>query len=285
MSGRIALVVLASLVPFVQLRVDAALGRLRAQDDALYLWSGQQVRRLVPGLEGLAADIYWLRTVQYFGGQRAFASRRNFDLLKPLIEITVTLDPRMEIAYRYGAVFLAEPEPAGAGKPREAIALLERGVEALPANWRLRQDLGFFHFLFLNDAKQASRILLEASEIEGAPAWLENLAADVLAKGGLRETARSIWRRILEQSDGQMKHNAQVQLLMLDALDEAERLTQLVEGFTRRAGRRPASLEELVREGWLRHPPVDAANVPFEFDAPSGTVRISRRSSLWRPLH
>ena len=71
----------AAAVPFVQARVDAALGDFRAQDEVLYLWSGEQVKRLVPGFENLAADIYWLRTVQYFGGERVFAKDKRFDLL------------------------------------------------------------------------------------------------------------------------------------------------------------------------------------------------------------
>ncbi len=106
------------------------------------------MKRLVPGFEHLAADIYWLRTVQYFGGERVFAKDKRFDLLYPLIEITTTLDPRMEIAYRYGAVFLAEPFPIGAGRPDLGVAVLERGVRNNPASWRLHQELGFFHFVY-----------------------------------------------------------------------------------------------------------------------------------------
>jgi len=34
---------------------------------------------------------------------------KRFDLLVPLVNITIALDPRLEIAYRYGATFLAEP--------------------------------------------------------------------------------------------------------------------------------------------------------------------------------
>ena len=82
-------------VPFIQNAVDARRGRYQAQEEVLYLWSGQHVRRLVPGLEDLFADIYWLRTVQYFGGQRAFAEGKRFDLLGPLVDITTTLDPRL----------------------------------------------------------------------------------------------------------------------------------------------------------------------------------------------
>ena len=73
----------------------------------------------------------------------------------------------MEIAYRYGATFLAEPYPAGAGEPKAAIEVLRKGVENNPHSWRLRQDLGLFHYFFLGDAQEASRILLEAARLPG----------------------------------------------------------------------------------------------------------------------
>src|SRR6185436_6174550 len=82
-TWRLALLLLAaaSLVPASQARIDQRTGTFRAQEEVLYLWSGEHVRRLVPGFESLAADIYWLRTVQYFGGQRLFVSGKRFELL------------------------------------------------------------------------------------------------------------------------------------------------------------------------------------------------------------
>jgi hypothetical protein len=271
------------VVPWVQMRVDSSFP-FRTQREVLYLWSPQEIRRLVPGFEDLAADIYWLRTVQYFGGEHAFHRAKNYDLLLPLIDITTTLDPKMEIAYRYGAIFLSEPRPVGAGRPEEGIRILERGVKNLPNNWRLRQDLGFFYFLFLKDPHRAAEILLEASQIPGAAFWLRTLAADLLAKGGDRDTSRKMWTRILEQSEeGIMKQNAQEHLVLLDALDAVDALSSLVVDFRRRTGRNPRDLSELVSTGLLQGPAVDPAGSPFAYDPASGKVAISSQSPLWRP--
>jgi hypothetical protein len=122
-SRALALVLLlvAPLVPLSQAGIDRLAGAQRAQEEVLYLWSGEHVKRLVPGFESLAADIYWLRTVQYFGGHRRFVSDKRFELLRPLIDITTALDERLEIAYRYGAIFLSEPRPLGAGRPKEGV--------------------------------------------------------------------------------------------------------------------------------------------------------------------
>jgi tetratricopeptide (TPR) repeat protein len=189
----VLIVLLGAAVFVTQRRVDRALDALSRP--APSLWAGREVKRLVPGFEGLFADVYWLRTVQYYGGQRAYVAGSRYELLYPLIDITVTLDPRLELAYRYGATFLAEPRPAGAGEPEKAVAILERGVAAFPDNWRLRQYLGFIVFLFLHDSERAAKILNEAAELPGAASWLRTLAAELLLRGGERRRPGPCGRR------------------------------------------------------------------------------------------
>jgi hypothetical protein len=280
----LALVLLLPLVPLTQAQIDRRAGRYRAQEEVLYLWSGAHVKRLFPGFEGLAADVYWLRTVQYFGGQRRFAADKRFELLRPLIEITTALDPRLEIAYRYGAIFLSEPSPAGAGRPREGIAILEAGARNIPTSWRLRQDLGFFHHIYLHDSERAAAILNEAAELPGAAFWLRMLAADLLAKGGNRAHSRQMWRQMYQQAEeGIIKENARLRLQILDSLDLADRLAGLVAERERRTGQRPARLEELRAAGLWRGPLVDASGTPFGYDAREGRVFIDPGSPMWRP--
>jgi hypothetical protein len=283
-SLAVLLLLLVPVVPWSQSRIDAHAGAFRAQEEVLYLWSGEQVRRLFPGFEGLAADVYWLRTVQYFGGERLFSRDKRFELLRPLIEITTTLDPRLEIAYRYGAVFLCEPPPAGAGRPQEGIEVLEEGVRNLPGLWRLRQNLGFFRFLYQGDARGAAAELEEAAALPGAAYWLRTLAADLLAKGGDLEASRRMWQQMYDQAEeGILRTHAEVQLTIMDSRAAAERLTALVAEVERRRGRRPEQLEELRRVGVWQGPLEDLAGVPFSYDVSTGQVSVALESPLWRP--
>jgi hypothetical protein len=280
----LGLVALVPLVPWTQSRIDRRVGTFRAQEEVLYLWSGEQVRRLFPGFETLAADVYWLRTVQYFGGERLFARDKRFELLRPLVDITTTLDPRLEIAYRYGAIFLSEPHPVGAGRPREGIELLEKGARSLPLSWRLRQDLGFFHHIFLGESQRAAEILLEAAEIPGAAFWLRLLAADILKEGGDRELSRKMWRQMYEQAEeGIIRNNARLRLEILDSLDRADALSAAAAEHRRRTGRFPARLEELRASGLWRGPLEDVEGVAFGYDRETGRVVIAQGSPLWRP--
>ena len=229
------------------------------------------------------ADIYWLRTVQYFGGERVFSTEKRFDLLIPLIDITIAVDPRLEIAYRYGATFLAEPWPTGAGEPDAAIELLQRGLAHNAANWRLRQDLGLLYFVFLNDPVRASEILLEGARMPGAPVFLETLAAQVLVKGGERQSAKMLWQQIYDQSEpGHLKGNAGLHLGQLHSLDALDALNAAAAEFRRRSGRPPATLEELRRSGLTAVPTVDAAGTPFEYNVSTGKAFFSPKSPLWR---
>src|SRR5215470_15831397 len=78
--------------------------------ESLYLRSGQGLRRASNAFSPLAADLYWIRTIQYFGGTRRRLAAGipqepgDYSLLYPLLDITTSLDPRFNIAYRFGAV-------------------------------------------------------------------------------------------------------------------------------------------------------------------------------------
>lgn len=280
------LLVLAPAVVASQMFADRRLGAFRAQEEVLYFWSGESIKRLAPGFEDLLADVYWLRTVQYFGGQRVYAEGKRFDLLKPLIDITTTLDPRLEIAYKYGAVFLSEAKPIGAGDPKAGVAVLEKGVAAMPLNWRLKQDLGFFHFLYLRDALTAARILNEAAEISGAPFWLRTLAAQTAAQGGERSASRAMWQTMFDQAEeGPIKQNARTNLEVLAAFDGRDFIQAQVDRFFERHGRWPVGLHELVSTRQIRAVPSDPSGTAYQYDPVTGRVHVATGSSLYRPMY
>ncbi len=139
-------------------------------EQSLYLRSGVTLRRLSGAYISVAADAYWIRAIQYYGGtKRRLTEQRqgpeppplitalpveNFGLLYPLLDITTTLDPRLNIAYRFGAVFLAEPSLGGPGRPDLAIALLEKGLRVRPDKWEYLQDIGFVYYWYVHGLRR-----------------------------------------------------------------------------------------------------------------------------------
>lgn len=270
----------AALLP-VQDRVDR-LSAGREEKQVLYLWSGRQVRLLAPGFRNLLADIYWLRTVQYFGAERLFSTGKRFDLLYPLIDITTDLDPRMEIAYRYGSIFLFEPWPTGKGDAQLGVAVLEKGIRNMPRSWRLRQDLGYYRYLFMGDAPGGARILMEAGRVPGAPYWLETLAGSILTKGGHRQTARAVWSRLHEQAEGGLvKENARLHLQRLDGLAALADLEAAAARFRAATHRDPRSPEDLLAVGLPLSGLRDPTGTPFEYRPGLKRFWFGRGSRLW----
>ena len=60
--------------------------------------------------------------------------------------MTTTLDPRFDIAYRFGVGVPGGALSRGAGRPDLAVALLEKGLRARPDKWEYMQDIGFVHY-------------------------------------------------------------------------------------------------------------------------------------------
>lgn len=268
-------------VCFLQTRINAAIGEYHQTEEVLFLPSGKVVKKLAMGFESLVADIYWIRAIQYYGGGRIADPTRHFDLLSPLLDITTTLDPAMIPVYQFGAVFLSEPPPIGAGNPQAAIELLRRGIAANPDEPALYLSLGFVYYWQLKDYKQAARVFLEGAGHQKDKRWLRNLAAFTLARGGDRSTSRYLWQQIYESADNvRAKENALAHLVELETEDQIEALEKVTARFHEKFGRFPESFVELVRQGYLPGTPLDPSGVPYILDPQSGEVYASADTRL-----
>ena len=231
--------------------------------EVLYLRSGELLRHLSLGHEGLLADIYWTRVVQYFGRKR-LARSGEFRLLGPLLRITTTLDPHLIIAYRFGAIFLAEKPPAGAGQAEQALELLRRGIAANPDYWRLWQDLGFIYYWDLKDYASAARSFEAGSERPGAMPWMKTLAATVAAKGGEAETSRQLWGEVYRHAENdQLRRSAEEHLAALEAQSQIERLDRALARFRQSHGHSAGSWQDLAAAGLIVAAPLDPSGVPY----------------------
>jgi hypothetical protein len=269
-----------------------------ATDESLYLRSGLAVRRITGAYSALFADVYWIRAIQHYGGTKLRLETQRglqpsvpdpppslaadaYPLLYPLLAITTTLDPRFNIAYRFGSVFLAEPYPRGAGRPDLAITLLEKGLAHRPDKWEYMEDIGFVYYWFVHDFRAAASWFQKASEVPGAPWWLRSLAATTLAQGGDRRSSRAMWEAIRQSAEiDWLRKDAERRLVQLQALDIVDALQRMVDDYAGRTGETP-DWPALVRARVLRGIPLDPTGVMFELT--NGRVRLSPSSSLWPP--
>jgi tetratricopeptide (TPR) repeat protein len=241
------------------------------------------MRRLTLGFSDLWADVYWIRAVQYYGGIKlSKAENKNYDSLYPLLDITTSLDPRFNIAYRLGAILLSEGYPSGAGNPDQAIALLEKGLRAAPEKWQYAHDAGFVYYWWRRDPAAAAQWFLKASEITGAPNWLRPVAASMLTEGGDREPARRLWQEMATTAEHQwLRESARRGLMQIDAEEHLEVLQRIVNEYRDRAGRFPATWHELIGAGIIRQSPVDPSGYVYALDPDSGAVDVAPGSRLY----
>src|SRR5438874_4874623 len=202
----------------------------------LYVRSPEFLKRAALSYDSLLADVYWIRAVQHYGGTRlAEGTHKQYDLLYPLLDLTTSLDPNFDIAYRFGAIFLAEEQPGGAGRPDQAIVLLQKGLRAQPGNWRFAEDIGFTYYWWIRDYPTAASWFRRGADMPGAPEWLMPLAAVTLARGGSRSSSRTLWTQVRDTVDAEsLKKQAQFRLTQLDAMDQIDALENATAAFRAR---------------------------------------------------
>ena len=246
----------------------------------LYVRSPEAVKRLALSYQSLLADIYWIRAIQHYGTTKLSTDPdKQYDLLYPLLDLTTSLDPRFNVAYYFGSIFLAEPLPGGPGRPDLAITLLEKGLEAQPRKWELAQSIGFVHYWWRQDYEEAAAWFARAAAFPDAPVWMGPLAAVTLAEGGRRDSSRLLWQQIAQDAEDEwFRAEAARRLQQLDAMDQLDALQEVVSAFQERAGRPPSGWDDLRETGYLRGSPVDPAGTPYRLE--SGVVGLDAASPL-----
>ena len=268
----------------------------RFAEEQLYL-NGPAAKRLTLAFNGLAADWYWMRSLQYVGrkivnhqdshdGQFVLSDLSILDLrlLPGLLDVATTLDPQFIPVYEYGAVILPELNPD------QAIALLNKGIAANPSSWRLHQHLGYIYWQRKEYAK-ASEIYAAGAKLPGAPAWMTAMSARLKADAGSRDAAREMYQRLSETSDDKtVKEMVAAHLMRLDSLDERELITRALDEARTRFGRCPASWRELapffrgtrLRIDPAEGTPVDPSGVAYRLTNDGCSVDLGEGSKVAR---
>lgn len=259
------------------------------QEENLYL-NAATVKRMSLGFNGLAADWYWMRSLQYVGRkivnlpenvQLDNLGQLNLRLLAPLLDATTTLDPQFMEPYQYAAVVLPETDL------QAAIRITRKGIAANPSQWKLYHHLGYIYWQ-QKDFKTAGESYAEGAKLAGAPAWMEAMKARMASEGGSRNTAREIYLRIYEQAeDKHVKEMARKHLMGIASLDERDAIRRVMTAYKAKTGRCPSSwreIENVLRSLGLKldssGAPLDPAGTPYLFVKNKCDVKIDSASEV-----
>lgn len=210
-AGAALAVAFVAAAGLVQAGAGAHLRRADTEE-LLYYPSGYAVRQAALGYETAAADVAWLRAIQYYGEHRL--TDQKYDMIGHLMTVVTELDPRFTQAYVFGAFVMAQE----LHQPERGLDLLERGLRANPERWELAFQIGFLHYVCTHDYAAAARYFTLAARMPGHAEYAERFAAWTNERAGNPELAVLLWRGVLSTGNSYMQDVARRELRRLGAM-------------------------------------------------------------------
>lgn len=173
-----------------------ALPRPHPLEELSYYPSGHALRPMTLGHSETAADLAWLRAVQYYGAHR---ERDNqFARLPHVFDILTALSPRFLSAYTFGAFALGQE----GGSFADGERLMLKGLEANPRSGRLAFDLGFLYFVKPGgrDLPRSAEYFAQAARQADAPPQAARFAAYARQHSGDLRMAYELWENVARTS-------------------------------------------------------------------------------------
>jgi tetratricopeptide (TPR) repeat protein len=179
-------------------------------EELLYYPSGFMVKEASLGYETAAADLGWLRAIQYYGEHRLTDQR--FDRIDHVMRIIGDLDPSFLPPYDFGAFVLAQEMK----QPDRGLRLLRRGLESNPDSWLLLFETGFLYYVCKRDPAAAARYFTLAGRMPDHPDYVERFAAFASQRAGDRDLAILLWKRVLATGNRYMQEVARREIERLE---------------------------------------------------------------------
>jgi tetratricopeptide (TPR) repeat protein len=239
----------------------------------LYLPSGRSLRAVTLGYEGLAADLIFVWSIQYYSNYQILD---RYDYLDQIYRRVIgELDPHFLDPYLIGSMIMS----VEAGRDDLALKLLDAGIRNNPDEWILPFQAGFLCYNRLHDYARARDYFHKAQSLPGAPAPVRRLYAEMHNRLGDKRSSLKYWTEIHDTADSD--YVRQVSWMHVHDLRievDLEDLDALVEQYRQQRGGSPRDIRALVHAGLLRAVPDDPDGKPYLIDPASGEARsVSRR--------
>jgi len=168
----------------------------RPLEELAYYPSGKALGPATLGHAETAADLAWLRAVQYYGEHRTTDNR--FERMAHVFDILTSLSPSFVPAYVFGGFALAQEGRDFAAAER----LMLKGLGQNPTSGELAFQLGFLYFVRPGgrDLARAAQFFEQASLQPDAPPQAARFAAYARQHSGDLAMAYALWTRVAETS-------------------------------------------------------------------------------------
>lgn len=274
----LSVIFLAPLIYLLQVKLENMTRKSATGDDILYVTPGQYLKPLTLGYNLAVADILWLRAVQYVGGE--VPSEGTYRWLYPMADTITTLDPSFDMAYHSAGIVLAVY--ANPKRIEESVAILKKGVENSPGEWRHPFYLSFMYWHYLNDYKSAAKYMTITASHPKHPPYTENLAARLYAEAKDPESGIMFLSKVIETTpDEKVKKELEQRLVELIIERDIIHLEDAVKAFKDKTGKLPATLSDLITVGIMKQLPKEPGGGYYYLDA-GGAAKSSRMKERLR---
>lgn len=212
----------------------------------LYLPAKEYVKPAALGYDHTVADFLFLRAIQAFGATYTFSL--DISQLWAYFDTVTDLDPHFLTPYSFGNLVLGE----FAKNEDKGLAILDKGIENNPENYKPAYDGAFYAFWGLDNIELAREYVRIALERPDCPDFVRRWEAFLDEKMGRYEAAfqkfLTEYLQALEGNDPTLAHIQHKRLRQsIDQWYISELREKAIE-FQKREGRYP-SVEELEASG------------------------------------
>lgn len=216
----------------------------RRQDIELFFLPSLESSRIISfGFDNVYSNYIFIRSLSYFLDH--FKENKDYEYLEHQYYLITGLDPYFTRAYTFGALtfFIAF------NSYEKPIELLMKGHSFMPSNYRIIQDIAFFHYQFKNYG-QAAEWYLKASQLEGIPRqtrerFLRLYYTSLELKGDI-SMAKHLWFDLyIHSEDDITKELAARRLYLLYEVENIKKIAEAIDIYNSFNQENPFSLEYL----------------------------------------
>lgn len=244
----------------------------------LYLPSLEGLQLISLGNDGLAADVLYLWSIQYYSQYRA---GEEFLYLEKMMNLITDLDPLYRDPYLIGGLIMGlsrqEDEEARVGG---ILRLYRKGLENLPNDWRLAETAAWDAFQVFKRREAAIEFLEHGVQAPGAPHHLRRILGvwkDREREWTVEDSIR-YWERTASEATNKVDLRAALSHLY-DAyvIRDRRRLEPVIRNFSIARGFCPEDFEPLVQAGFVDQIPLDRMGNPYAIDPEGCTLMALKR--------
>lgn len=209
-----------------------------AADEVMMLSRVELTRALSLGYQQVAADLQWLRAIQYFA--KHLMTDRRYPLLEPLVEQIFTLDPLFKEPYFWAGSSVLYGQQITPERVYRANLIYERAMSRFPDDYEPPYRLGMNYYTELRSEEDDQRArdqalglsyLQRAANAPNAPSTIRALVRGIAQRMGQDEVLfHALTDELVQATDPDQRAQLEARLQALTArMSDSGELRSLVE--------------------------------------------------------